>query len=147
MRYWLILAVASLTVGCKENEGKKIQQESMPTIDRFFLKLQTNDFATALNDLIASNPYILPGDSDVIDVRKRFSGIAEYSGAYRGRSFISKKIVNDDLAAFSYLVKYDKKFYRFIFVFYNNGTNTKIFKFSFDDSAELELEESMKLYF
>ena len=140
MKYCLFIVVVSIIVGCKENEGKKIQQEATPTIDRFFLKLQASDFPTALNDLIASNPLILPGDSDVVDVRKRFLAIAEYSGAYRGRSLINKKIVNDDLAAFSYLVKYDKKFYRFIFVFYNNGTNTKIFKFSFDDSAELELE-------
>lgn len=147
MKYWTILLAASLHVGCKSNEGKKIQQESMPTIDSFFLQIEKNDYAGAFNNLIASNPNILPSDSASISLRKQFSEIGGYSGAYRGRSLVNKKIIEDDLAGFSYLVKYDKKFYRFTFVFYNNGISTKIYKFSFDDNAELELEESMKLYF
>jgi hypothetical protein len=68
------------------------------------------------------------------------------SGAYRGKSLIKKKSINDDIAVYSYLAKYDKKFYRFLFVFYNNGIKTKIYKFLFDDTAELEIEESLKLY-
>lgn len=47
---------------------------------------------------------------------------------------------------YSFLVKYEKKFYRFIFTFYNTGTKIKIYKFSYDDVLDLELEESLKLY-
>jgi len=68
------------------------------------------------------------------------------AGPYRGESLLKKRTINDDIAVYSYLAKYDKKFYRFIFVFYNNGLKTRIYKFLFDDTAELEMEESLKLY-
>lgn len=145
MKYRTILVIALFLVGC--NKGQKIESESLPTVERFFSQMGNHDYASALNDLIASNPNILPSDSDAVDLKKKFATINQYSGVYRGNSLLSKKIDNDDLAAYSYLVKYDKKFYRFLFVFYNNGLVTKLYKFSFDDDADSELEESIKLYF
>jgi hypothetical protein len=147
MKYGTILLAAWLLTGCKATEGKKIQEECMPTINNFFLHLEKNDYVEALNNLLASNPNILPNDSSTVSMRKQFSEINQYSGAFRGKTLVNEKTIKDDVAAFSYLVKYEKKFYRFTFVFYNNGISTRIFKFSFDDSAEFELEESMKLYF
>lgn len=138
---------AFLLTGCKAMEGKKIHQECMPTIDSFFMQVERNAYVEAFNNLIASNPNILPSDSASVSLRKQFSEIVQFSGAYHGKSLVKEKTINDDVAAFSYLVKYEKKFYRFTFVFYNNGISTKIFKFSFDDNVESELEESIKLYF
>ena len=147
MKYSTFLAVVLLLTACNSNEGKKIREESMPAIDDFFSQIEKQDYVGALNHLLGPNPNIRPRDSSALNLRKQFAEISQYSGAYRGKSLISTKIIHDDLAAFGYLVKYDKKFYRFIFVFYNNGISTKIYKFSFDDNAESELEESMKLYF
>jgi hypothetical protein len=101
---------------------------------------------TAMDDLLSSNENIDLKDSSTIVLKDKFSNINRFSGAYRGNSLIKKKSINDDIAVYSYLAKYDKKFYRFVFVFYNNGVKTKIYKFMFDDTAELEIEESLKLY-
>ena len=57
-----------------------------------------------------------------------------------------KKLLEDDLGVYSYLVRYEKKFYRFVFVFYNNSKAVKIYRFSFDDTIDIELEEAIKLY-
>src|ERR1700690_2702522 len=109
MKYWTIVVLASLFACCKGSEGEKVQQECMPTIDRFFSQLEKTDYAGALNNLITSNPNILASDSDAVDLRKKFSALNEYAGIYRGHSLINKKMIKDDLAAYSYHVKYDKK--------------------------------------
>jgi hypothetical protein len=59
---------------------------------------------------------------------------------------LKKRFMNDDIGMYSYLAKYDKKFYRFVFMFYNNGKTVKLYKFLFDDNIDLELEESLKFY-
>jgi hypothetical protein len=38
------------------------------------------------------------------------------------------------------------KIYRLTFSFYNNDLAVKIYKFSFDDVIDIEMEESLKLY-
>ena len=115
-------------------------------IDSFFQKVESKNYNAAIDDLLSSNENIDLRDSATIALKGKFSSINQFSGAYRGNSLIKKKSLNDDIAVYSYLAKYDKKFYRFVFVFYNNGLKTKIYKFLFDDTAELEIEESLKLY-
>jgi hypothetical protein len=116
------------------------------TNEVFFNKVATGNYTGAIDDLLKSNENIDLLDSATIAMKERFASINRLSGKYRGFSLLKKRTINNDLAAYSYLAKYDKKFYRFIFVFYNNGIDTKIYKFLFDDTAELELEESLKLY-
>jgi hypothetical protein len=150
MKYWKIIVVGCILFGCK-NDGVggtsgKLDSICIPVIDSFFHRIETNNYKAALSDLLATNENIDLKDSGTISLEEKFSDINRFSGAYRGKSLLKKKIINDDLAVYSYLVKYDKKFYRFVFVFYNNGTATKIFKFLFDDTLEIEIEESLKLY-
>jgi hypothetical protein len=128
------------------NVSSKMNSACGSLIDDFFKKMESNNFKGAINDLLLSNPNIDSKDSATIAMKDRFSSINFISGAYRGRSLLKKRGINDALAIYSYLVKYDKKFYRFVFTFYDNGDQTKIYKFSFDDSIEIELEESVKLY-
>lgn len=135
-------------VGCKSSDTvdslNKLDSTCTPAIDIFFQKIESNNYKAAMDDLLSSNENIDLKDSATIAMKERFVSINQLSGAYRGKSLLKKKIINDDIAVYSYLVKYDKKFYRF--VFYNNGIKTKIYKFLFDDTAEIEIEESLKLY-
>jgi hypothetical protein len=124
----------------------KLDSDSKPVIEEFFHKLGSSNYKMAIDDLLATNKNIDPKDSGTITLKEKFNSINEFSGAYRGESLIGRRSLKDDIAIYSYLAKYDKKFYRFIFGFYNNGVQTSLFKFSFDDNAEVEIEESLKLY-
>ena len=136
--------------GCKSSENtssaNKLDAVCAPIIDDFFKKMEANNYKAALDNLLSSNENIDLKDSATLLMKSRFAEINQLSGAYKGRSLLKKRNINDDIAIYSYLSKYDKKFYRFVFVFYNNGTTTKIYKFLFDDTVEIEIEESLKLY-
>ncbi len=134
--------------GCKSESTSetKLDSTSRSVINDFFRKMEANNYKTALDDLLQSNENIDLKDSSTILLKQRFDEINKFSGAYKGSSLLKKRIINSDIAVYSYLTKYDKKFYRFIFFFYNNGTETKIYKFMFNDTIEIEIEESLKLY-
>lgn len=150
MNYWRVVVVCFLFFSCKGANDtvsiSKLDSICIPVIDSFFQKIESNNYKAAVDDLLSSNENIDLKDSGTIAMKDRFSAINQFSGTYRGRSLLKKKSINDDIAVYSYLAKYDKKFYRFVFVFYNNGIRTKIYKFLFDDTAEIEIEESLKLY-
>jgi hypothetical protein len=150
MRYWKILLISCFLVNCKSSNNtesiSRLDAICIPVIDSFFHKIESNNYKAALDDLLSSNENFDLKDSSTIDLQDKFSNINRFSGVYRGNSLIKKKSINDDIVAYSYLAKYDKRFYRFVFVFYNNGIRTKIYKFMFDDSAGQEIEESLKLY-
>ncbi len=59
---------------------------------------------------------------------------------------MKERFVRDDIGVYVYMVKYEKKFYRFTFMFYNNGISVRLYKFLFDDNIDIELEESLRFY-
>jgi hypothetical protein len=150
MKSYSLIFFLFLLVSCntdlRKDEPVKLDEDCKPIINKFFNSLLSNNYRRAIDELLADNENIDQKDSNTISLKEKFYAINEGSGNYRGQTLIKKRGLNSDLAVFSYLAKYDKKFYRFVFVFYNNGVRTKIFKFSFDDNAALELEESLKLY-
>jgi|HubBroStandDraft_1064217.scaffolds.fasta_scaffold292911_1 hypothetical protein len=144
-----ILIIICFLVSCKSPDSANMNnfdKTCVPIIESFFQKVSSKNYNTAINELLSANENIDLKDSATIALKSKFSVINQVSGVYRGNSLIKKRSINEDIAIYSYLAKYDKKFYRFIFEFYNNGVQTKIYKFLFDDSAEFELEESLKLY-
>ena len=70
----------------------------------------------------------------------------ETSGKFVSENLLRKKDIGNDLGVFIYFVKYERKFYRFIFTFYNYSGDIKIYKYSFDDKIDSELEEALRLY-
>lgn len=147
----IILFLSTVFMNCteKEKEGNNsnyIDKQSQPVIDDFFKKVQIGNFKLAIDDLLKSNENINMEDSTTINMRDKFIGINASSGRFESKRLIRQKSLEDDVAVYSYLVKYERKFYRFIFIFYNNGQQVKIFKFSFDDSLDSELETAIKLY-
>jgi len=150
MKYCKVLVLICFLCGCKNtdnsNKINKFDSLCIPIIETFFHKVESKKYDPAIDELLSANENIDLKDSATIALKSRFSVINQVSGLYRGNSLIRKRSINEDIAIYSYLAKYDKKFYRFIFEFYNNGVQTKIYKFLFDDSAEYELEESLKLY-
>lgn len=95
---------------------------------------------------VASNPNIDLLDSATLKLEAGFKTINKYSGSFVEYKLLRKRLLKDDIATFSYLVKFKKKFYRYVFMFYKAREKIVIYKFSYDDALDIELEESLKLY-
>src|ERR1700724_1176779 len=117
----LLIAFNSLFLSCNSSNNlskeSKLDSTCIPVIETFFNKIQANNDKGALEDLLSSNTNIDQKDSTTILMKIKFAAINQFSGAFRGKSLIKKRIINDDISIYSYLAKYDKRFYRFVFVF------------------------------
>ena len=130
----------------KDNSSKYLESQTQPIIDSFFENVEKGKYAVAIEELLNKNENIDLQDSVTISLKRKFSGINESSGKFVSKRLLRSKQLDDDLGVYTYLVKYEKKFYRFVFVFYNNGSSVKIYRFSFDDIIDIEVEEALKLY-
>jgi hypothetical protein len=127
-------------------ESQYLDEQAKPVIDAFFAGVKSGNYTKALYNLLTQNENIDMQDSLTIRLENKFVLMNEASGDFISGKLVRKKALADDLGIYIYLAKYEKKFYRFSFSFYNNGSSVKIFKFAFDDSIDIELEEGMKLY-
>ena len=118
----------------------------MPEIQSFFNNIKKSEVNLALDQLLSSNPNLILDDSATQIMKNRFNYINQVAGAFMGATLLKKRYINDDIGIYSYLSKYEKKFYRFVFIFYNNGKNVKLYQFTFDDDLVVELEASLKYY-
>ncbi|HYF31804.1 MAG TPA: hypothetical protein VD993_11855 [Chitinophagaceae bacterium] len=130
----------------KASTKLRLDKDCVPIIERFFARIQSAKHKEAIDSLLLSNPYINFNDSLAVDLRQKFNDINEYSGKYWGYKLIKKREIEGDVAIYSYLVKYEKKFYRFIFIFYKASDVTRLYKFSYNDMIDLELEEALRLH-
>ena len=136
-----------IAMGCNSSSSKnKIDKSALPLIDSFFSIIKTKKPGLALDHLLASNPSINSKDSTTLNLKSSFILINEGSGPYIGYRMLKKRYIEDDISIYSYLAKYENNFYRFIFMFYNNGKSVKLYKFLFDSDLDVELEGSLKFY-
>ncbi len=144
----IILSIAILFSNChqKPTLTSGLNSTSTRLIDAFFQKLKDGNYKSGIEELLNSNHNIDLKDSATFNLLKSFEYINSSSGKYITSKEIRQRKLEEDIAVYSYLVKYETKFYRFIFVFYNNDQEIALYKFSFDDNLSLELEESIKLY-
>ncbi|HKO82676.1 MAG TPA: hypothetical protein VJU78_19855 [Chitinophagaceae bacterium] len=136
-----------IAMGCSSQPNKNnIDKSAIPLIDSFFKNIQTKDAVVALDQLLGSNSNINLKDSATVGLKDNFTLINDASGTYMGYRLLKKRFIENDIGIYSYLAKYEKKFYRFVFMFYNNGNSVKLYKFLFDDDIDIELEGSLKFY-
>lgn len=137
------ILIVILLFGCKSN---RIDKECQPALDSFFVGIATGKHMESLDKFLRTNKNFSLQDSAVLDLRNKFNTLNIYSGKYIGYKLLKKRNLQDDVMVYSYLVKYERKFYRFVFIFYRPGDTPQIYKFLFDDVLDTELEESLKLY-
>ena len=143
----IVTLLVLFSFSCNSQQpASKMDKIAIPIIEAFFAKVARGESDNAIATLLSGNPNIDQNDSSVIDLRNKFDIISNAVGDFRGKSLIKKRSLNEEVSVYSYLAKYEKKFYRFWFMFYNNGSKIAIYKFRFDDDLDVELEESLKLY-
>ncbi len=147
MRVVMLMSLIIIT-GCGgvQSEKNLMDKTAMPLIDSFYSKVQRKEAALAIDGLLSSNPNINLKDSATLDLKSKFIFLNENAGSFMGYKILKKRYIENDIAVYSSMGKFDKRFYRFIFIFYNNGVKTRLYKFLFDDYLEAELEGSLKFY-
>ena len=144
---FLLLSLCSCAQQNKENdESKHLNEGVVVIINNFFKIMKSGNFNNAIDELLSNNENIDIQDSLALNLKSKFKDVNQSSGKLISYRLLRKKSLANDLGVYSYIVKYDKKAYRFLFTFYNNDTRIKIYKFSFDDTLDIELEESLRLY-
>jgi len=128
------------------NETSALTKYSKVKIDLFFKAIKNGNYRSGLSELLSSNVDINLKDSTTVNLSNKFNLINELSGKFVSDRLLRKKEIGQDLGVYVYFVRYDKSFYRFTFTFYNNGREIKIFRISFDDNINSEVEESLRLY-
>ena len=141
-----LIVIFCLFSNCKHQEKNDLDSECISIIESFFHQTEIGSYTNALDSLLLSNRNIDFSDSATVKLREGFKTINELSGKYINFNLLKKRIVKNDIAIYAYLVKFEKKFYRYEFIFYKPRNSTVIYKFAYDDILDLELEESIKLY-
>ncbi len=118
----------------------------MLSIERFFEKIRTGLGEEAIDELLSSNPNIDLKDSSTQVLKTTFLEFNNHSGPFYGKTLLKKRYVESDIAIYSYLAKYETRYLRYNFIYYNNGKVVRLYKFHLDDIINLELEESIKMY-
>ncbi|RYZ87053.1 MAG: hypothetical protein EOP04_12570 [Proteobacteria bacterium] len=132
-----------VVIGCSTPKKSYIESVSKPIVDSFFTEVR-NGQSLSVKRLLSRNAYIDVNDSTTNELIKQFDQIPNSFGPLLDYQLIRTRTIGSDLILYSYLAKYQTKFYRFNFVFYNNSKAVAIYRFSYDDNLVLELEESMK---
>ena len=116
MKYFLFLTLF-YTIGCNTfKKNSTIDNTASSIIDTFFSKIKKEP-QVALEDLLKTNPHIIIEDTATLNLKDKFNYINENAGVFMGYKLLKKRFIEDDIGIYSYLVKYEVKFYRFSFMF------------------------------
>ena len=148
---FLLSYVCLIGISCSDNKSPSIpvvQASSMDkyctsVIDTFLNQLKLKD-SNAINNFLPSDGSV--SDSAIYALRNSTIRMNQLSGNFLEHKLIKKRFILDDIAAYSYLMKYERKFYRAVFIFYKPIDKPKIYKFDLEEGFEIELQESLKLY-
>ncbi len=146
MKYILYFSIL-IALGCNSQSSKsRIESKTMPIIDSFFNRVSNKEYSNAFDELLKSNPDINIEDSLTVESKKNFLYINNVAGVFIEYHLLKKRFISEDIAVYTYLAKYEKKYFRFFFMFYNNGKIIQLYKFRFDDDLASELEASLQYY-
>ena len=97
-RCFLSLILISALAKC-QNKPNFIDSSSSRQIDQFFSRIKAGNYESALTDFLQSNPNIN---------LEEFKLINQYSGEFLGYTLLKKRMINNDVAIYSYLAKYKR---------------------------------------
>jgi len=126
-------------------QSEQIDSIAAPFIESFFKRIKTKGAAVAIEYLFSFSPDLDAASSAAINLKNNFVHINDTSGRLLNHRLLKKGFIDDDMGLYCYLAKFEKHLYRFIYTFYNNGNAVKLYKFSFDDDLDFELEKSLIL--
>lgn len=134
-----------MSCGKTNSQEKKENPELLKQIDIFFEKYKKNATSEAIDFIFDSTKEVSP--EQLKELKEKLSTVNLTMGKFNGYEQITVQSTSPSFIYYSYLVKYDIKPIRFIFIFYKPNDKWKLFKFKYDDKIGSELEQSGEIYF
>lgn len=116
-------------------------------IEAFAERIEADGPRAAVDSLFATNEWMMRNQDTREQVGSQLANLLPLVGDYLGMEHVATKRAGESLVLHSYLFKYERQPVRFNFMFYRPEGEWGIYRFSFDDSFDAELEEANKLYF
>jgi hypothetical protein len=123
------------------------QSEPQDLIAAFAERLHTEGPHVAVDSLFSTNEWMMRSQDTRDQITTQLTNLLPLIGAYHGREQIATRQAGGSLVLYSYLFKYDRQPVRFNFMFYRPEEEWRLYRFTFDDSFDVELEEANKLYY
>lgn len=122
------------------------QDDPQKIIDRFFNLYTTKSPNDAIDYIFATNKWMADSKDQIENVKFKLNGTLKLLGDYAGHNLVAKKTVEEHLALYTYMVRYDRQPLRFSLLFYRPSSEWRLLNFSYDDSLDEELQEAAKAY-
>lgn len=124
------------------------QDTPQDIVDTFFETYQQEDIGQAIDYIFSTNPWMSKSEDVVTTLKHQITGqlSEDMVGKYHGHEVITTKTIGDTVTYVTYMVKYDRQPIRFTFIFYKPDGEWRVYKFSYKDGLDDELEESGKVY-
>lgn len=123
------------------------QNEPQDIIATFADRLENEGPRAAIDSLFSTNEWMMRSQDTRDQITTQLTNLLPLIGEYHGREQIAARQAGGSLVLHSYLFKYDRQPIRFNFMFYRPQEVWTLYKFTFDDSFDAELEEANKLYY
>lgn len=148
MKLNFIIAYSLLILTSCRSTNSQVKNENpelIKRIDVFFEKYKKNATSDAIDFIFDSTKDVSP--EQLKELKEKLSSINLTMGKFNGYEQITIQSTSPSFIYYSYLVKYDIKPVRFIFIFYKPDDQWKLYKFKYDDKIDTELEQSGEIYF
>ena len=137
----LLLITCLLLCSCNEKK-----QDPLFLIENFFSQFENEGIDYALDQIVSANEWSMES-SDVENVKLVLNEYLQYAGNYEGYELIFKRQIGKSIEQYSYLVKYERQFLRFSFIFYYASNSWRLHDFKFDTNIIDEIKESSRFYY
>ena len=109
--------------------------------DNFF-SIYAKDPFKAIDYAFSTNKWMETKVEGISELKNKLKKLTDVCGDYYGYEQISEKTAGSSISAVSFIVKYDRQPFRFIFFFYKVKDTWRVNNFSYDEDIGKDLKES-----
>jgi hypothetical protein len=115
-------------------------QKTTQEITNKFFALYAKDTKGAIQYAFSTNKWLDGEQEAITGLYNKLKNAIDQSGQYDGYELVSTKTVGQNIVMQTFVVKYDRLPFRFVFLFYKAKDIWKVQNFSFDDEVDKELK-------
>ncbi len=145
--FFLFVIVAMLVLAYGIAGASDENDSYHDTINTFFEKLSTGNYADAINFIYADNPWFSAKSDDVQKLKTQFIGLDKVVGDYLDNELLIEEKVASRFVFIQYFVAFGRQPLSFNFEFYKPKDKWLTFSFSYSDDIDQLIEEKAKSKF
>lgn len=113
------------------------QSEQQKILNKFF-ETYAVDPEGAIDYIFGTNPYFKDAIEQIDNVKFKLQSAIKQIGKYYGYNLTSTRVVGENLAKYTYVVRYDREPLRFVLTLYKANDRWMVYNFKFDENLDEE---------